>query len=148
MAWLLVNAVKSRLTGYERTIVFVELGSGEGYLVIERILAALISNRNVLPAAILSKLTDWVKAYTGSPEEPRLQMMLRLIRLQQLDRSRWFPGRGIDISEAPGAGIDINESDRAVSTRQSPRDAIRQVSPRQRSRTDSPSRAGTAQTGS
>ena len=36
MAWLLVDAVESCLTGYERTIVFVELGCGESYLAIER----------------------------------------------------------------------------------------------------------------
>ena len=60
MAWLLVDAVKSCLTGYERTIVFVELGCGESYLVIKRILTALLSTRIALPVAILSKLTSWL----------------------------------------------------------------------------------------
>jgi hypothetical protein len=84
MAWLLVDAVDSRLTGYERTIIFVELGGGESYLVIERILTALMSTRMALPVAILSKLTGWLNSYAGSPEEPRLRMMLAVIRLQ------WF----------------------------------------------------------
>lgn len=83
MAWLLVDAVKSRLTGYERTVVFVELGCGESYLVIKRILTFLMSNRMTLPAATLSRVTDWLNGYAGSPEEPRLRMMLDVIRLQQ-----------------------------------------------------------------
>ncbi len=83
MAWLLVDAVKSCLTGYERTIVFVELGCGESILAITRILTALISTRTALPVAILSKLTGWLNGYAGSPEEPQLRMMLGVLRLQQ-----------------------------------------------------------------
>jgi hypothetical protein len=51
MAWLLVDAVESRLTGYERTLVFIELVCGEGYLVITRILTVLLSTGMVLPEA-------------------------------------------------------------------------------------------------
>jgi hypothetical protein len=83
MAWLLVDAVKSRLTGDERTVVFVELGCGESYLVIKRILAALLATQMTLPEAILSKLTRWLNGYAGSPEEPQLRMMLDVIRLQR-----------------------------------------------------------------
>jgi hypothetical protein len=85
MAWLLVDAVKSCLTGYERTLVFVELGCGESYLVIKRILTALLSTPMALPVAILSKLTGWLNGYAGSPEEPPLRMMLAVIRLQQFE---------------------------------------------------------------
>jgi hypothetical protein len=83
MAWLVVDAVKSCLTDYERTMVFIELGCGESYLAIKRILAVLLSNRMTLPVAILSKLTGWLNGYAGSPEEPQLRMMLAVIRLQQ-----------------------------------------------------------------
>ncbi|WP_244897587.1 hypothetical protein [Mycobacterium alsense] len=85
MAWSLVDAVKSRLTGYERTIVFVELGCGETYLVIKRILTALLSNPMTLPVAVFAKLTGWLDGYAGSPEEPQLRTMLTAIRLQQLE---------------------------------------------------------------
>ena len=85
MAWLLVDAVNSCLTGYERTVVFVELGCGESYLVIKRILTALLSTRTALPVAILSKLTGWLNGYAGSPEEPQLRMMLAVLRLQQFE---------------------------------------------------------------
>jgi hypothetical protein len=85
MAWLLVDAVKSSLTGYERTIAFVELGSGESHLVIKRILSALLSTGMALPTAILSKLASWLNGYAGSPEEPQLRMILAVIRLQQCE---------------------------------------------------------------
>ena len=85
MAWLLVDAVESCLTGYERTVFFVELGCGDSNLAITRILTALISTRTALPVAILSKLTGWLNAYGGSPEEPQLRMMLDVIRLQQFE---------------------------------------------------------------
>jgi hypothetical protein len=85
MAWLLVDAVKSCLTGYERTTVFVELGCGESYLAIKRILTALLSTRMALPVAILSKLNGWLDGYAGSQEEPQLRMMLAVIRLQQFE---------------------------------------------------------------
>jgi hypothetical protein len=83
MAWLLVDAVESCLTGYERAVVFVELGSGESYLVIRHILTALLSTGMALPEAIIPKLTGWLNGYAGSPEEPQLRMMLAVIRLQQ-----------------------------------------------------------------
>jgi hypothetical protein len=83
MAWLLVDAAKSCLTGYERTIVFVELGCGESYLAIKRILTAVMSTRMALPVAILSMLSSWLNSYAGSPEEPELRMMLAVLRLQQ-----------------------------------------------------------------
>ena len=57
--------------------------AAKAYLVIERILTALLSTRMALPEAILSKLTGWLNGYAGSPEEPQLRMMLAVIRLQQ-----------------------------------------------------------------
>lgn len=100
MAWLLVDAVKSCLTGYERTIVFVELGCGESYLVIKRILTALLSTRMALSVAILSKLTGWLDGYAGSPEEPQLRMMLAVIRLQQFEAVEVGPARAIGLESS------------------------------------------------
>ena len=85
MAWLLVDAVNSSLTGYDRTTVFVELGGGECYLVIAHILVALMSSQVTLPVAILAKLTLWLNGYAGCSEEPRLRVMLDVLRLQQCE---------------------------------------------------------------
>jgi hypothetical protein len=83
MAWLLVDAADVCLTGYERTMTFVELGSGENHLAIERMLTVVISSRMTLPVAIFDRLTRWLAGYAGSPEEPQLRTMLAEIRAQQ-----------------------------------------------------------------
>jgi len=85
MAWLLVDAVEACLTGYQRMIVFVELGCGESYLAIKRILTNLLSTGMTLPEPIISKLTGWLNGYAGSPEEPQLRVMLAVLRLQQFE---------------------------------------------------------------
>ena len=50
MAWMLADAANVCLTGYQRTMTFVELGSGENHLAITRILNAVMSRRMTLPA--------------------------------------------------------------------------------------------------
>ncbi|MCV7395026.1 tryptophanase [Mycobacterium paraseoulense] len=89
MAWTLVDTVGSCLTGYERSSAFVELGCGESYLVIKRILTALLSTRMALPATLLSKLTGWLNGYAGNPDQPQLRMMIDVIRLQQSEAGGW-----------------------------------------------------------
>ncbi len=73
------------LTGHERTMTFVELGSGENHLAIERILNAVMSSRMTLPVAIFDRLTRWLDGYAGSPEEPQLRTMLAEVRAQQFE---------------------------------------------------------------
>lgn len=76
MAWLLAEAAQACLADYERTIMFVELGSGEHHLAIERNLRAVVSSGTVLSETTLSTLTHWLDGYAGSTEEPRLRTML------------------------------------------------------------------------
>src|SRR3954447_16309525 len=80
MAWLLADAADVCLTGYERTMTFVELGSGEDHLAIERMLNAVMSSRMTLPSAVFDRLTRWLDSYAGGPEEPQLRTMLAEIR--------------------------------------------------------------------
>ncbi|MGV9801741.1 tryptophanase [Mycobacterium sp. NPDC003449] len=84
MAWLLAIAADACLTGYERTMTFVELGCGEHYLAIERILAAIRSSRMAMSMTILDRLSRWLDGYAGGPEEPRLRTILVQIRAQQV----------------------------------------------------------------
>jgi hypothetical protein len=85
MAWLLVDAADVCLTGYERTMTFVELGSGENHLAIDRMLNAVVSSRMTLPVAVFDGLTRWLDGYAGSPEEPQLRTMLAEIQAQQFE---------------------------------------------------------------
>jgi hypothetical protein len=65
-------------------MTFVELGCGENFLAIERILTMVLSSKKALPVAIFDRLAGWLDAYIGSPEEPRLRALLAEIRAQQL----------------------------------------------------------------
>lgn len=83
MGWLLVIAADACLKGDERTMTFVELGCGETYLAIGRVLGAVMSSRTALPVAILDRLAHWLDSCTGTREEPRLRAMLGEIRAHQ-----------------------------------------------------------------
>ena len=75
MAWLLADTTDC-LVSVERSRLFVELGCGEHYLAIERILKGLVSEQVALPYAVLAKLTHWLNGHAGSPEEPCLRELV------------------------------------------------------------------------
>jgi hypothetical protein len=83
MAWMLADAADTCLMGHERTMTFVELGSREHHLAIERILNAVVSTRMALPLAIFDRVTRWLDGYVGSPEEPHLRSLAADVRAQQ-----------------------------------------------------------------
>jgi hypothetical protein len=85
MAWMLADAADTCLMGHERTMTFVELGSREHHLAIERILNAVVSTRMALPLAIFDRLTRWLDGYVGSPEEPHLRSLAADVRAQQVE---------------------------------------------------------------
>jgi hypothetical protein len=85
VAWMLADAADVGLTGYERTMAFVELGAGEDHLAIERILNVFLSRPMTLPAAVFDRLARWLDGYAGSSEEPRLRTMLAEIWDQQFE---------------------------------------------------------------
>ena len=82
MAWMLADAADVCLTGHERTMTFVELGSSENHLAIERILNAVMSSQMTLPAARPSarppSLTDiGASAGARAPQSRHVRHMLR-----------------------------------------------------------------------
>ena len=85
VAWMLADAANACLTGHERAMTFVELGCGEDHLAIERILDAVISNRMMLPVAVLDRLTRWLDGYAGSPEELQLRTIVANVRAQRFE---------------------------------------------------------------
>jgi len=83
MAWLLAIAADRCLKGHERTMTFVELGSGEYQRAIERIMVAVGTFRMALPTAVFDKLGNWLDGYVGSFDEPRLRTLLAEVRTLQ-----------------------------------------------------------------
>ncbi|WP_396929232.1 tryptophanase [Mycolicibacterium sp.] len=88
---MLADAVNAHLIGHERRMVFVELGCGEEYLAIKRILTAVLSGRMPMPVVILDTVTRWLDGYSGNPEEPPLRTVLAEIRAQQSVRVEAYP---------------------------------------------------------
>ena len=111
MAWMLADAANVCLTGYQRTMTFVELGSGENHLAIERILNAVMSRRMTLPAAVFDRLTRWLDGYAGSPEEPQLRTMLAEVRAQQFAlislRTEQAECGDVGHTGAPACGVSV-----------------------------------------
>lgn len=111
MAWMLADAADVCLTGYERTMTFVELGSGETHLAIPRILNAVVSRRMTLPAAVFDTLTHWLDGYASSPEEPQLRTVLAEIRAQQFTlisvRSEQADRGDVGHTGAPACGVSV-----------------------------------------
>lgn len=83
MAWWLAEAAGEVLVGHERTMTFVELGCGEYFLAIVRIINAASSRSTTLPVVIFDRLDGWLDGYVGSPEEPHLRARLARIRQRQ-----------------------------------------------------------------
>jgi hypothetical protein len=108
MAWSLADAADVCLAGYERTMTFVELGSGESHLAIERMLNVVISSRMTLPVAVFDRLTRWLAGYAGSPEEPQLRTMLAVIRAKHFER--------VPLRTQQGQCGDVRRSGAASST--------------------------------
>jgi len=83
MAWMLAIAADRSLSGHERTLTFVELGSGEHLLAIERILTEVRVDGMSLPMVIFDELNRWLRGYAGSTAELRLRGLLADIRSGQ-----------------------------------------------------------------
>ncbi len=76
VTWQLADAASPCLTGYERTVTFVELGCGENHLAAERILAVVVGQGFPLPAALLKTLTTWLDRHVGMERACRLKALL------------------------------------------------------------------------
>lgn len=75
-AWELAAAARPCLTDDQRMMVFIEIGSGEGYLAIQRILNAVVRAEFALPGTMVSRLNRWLDAYSGNPDEHRLRDLI------------------------------------------------------------------------
>lgn len=86
MAWLLADAAGGNLIGHERTLLFVELGSGEHLLAIERVLDVVMCCRPMLSPEVFGMLTTWLDGRVGSLEEARLRGKVAVILAHQILR--------------------------------------------------------------
>jgi hypothetical protein len=76
LAWQLAELVAGRLSAVERSATFGELGAGESYRVIVKLLEASVQARVSVPHEVLATLHEWLESYRGSGDEPRLRALL------------------------------------------------------------------------
>lgn len=76
IAWVLAEVARPCLSDHQRTLSFVELGSGENHLGIERILTQVAHARFALPTDLVARLHRWLDCYAGSATEHRLRALL------------------------------------------------------------------------
>ena len=76
LAWQLVELVAGRLGVVERSSIFAELGAGESYRGIVKLLETSVQARVSVPPEVLATLHEWLESYRGSGDEPRLRALL------------------------------------------------------------------------
>ena len=82
LAWRLAGAAVICYDGDDRTVVYTELGAGETFSVIGRILAIAVRKRCPLPAELVGALTRWLDGYTGHEGEPAIRRLLARVDRQ------------------------------------------------------------------
>ena len=79
LAWELADAVSPLLTDRDRSRFYAAIGSGESYTAIDTALQTMARQRTPISSELITKLTDWLGAYTHSADAPRLRRLLRTI---------------------------------------------------------------------
>jgi hypothetical protein len=81
LAWRLADTLAGDLPAAERPAIFLELGCGQYWDAITRMLSAAVRDELVVPHALLSALCRWLNGYVGNVDEPAARALLRRLRL-------------------------------------------------------------------
>ncbi|WP_067975966.1 hypothetical protein [Mycolicibacter icosiumassiliensis] len=76
LAWRLADEIATTLTDQDKVTVYTELGAGELWHVITRLLSSALHSELALPADLIAELTAWLDKHIGSPEEPLVRNLL------------------------------------------------------------------------
>jgi hypothetical protein len=75
----LPDAISPLLDDHDRHQLYATIGSGDSSTGIETALQTMRHQSWPLPHALISKLNDWLYAYTHSDDAPRLHELIRSI---------------------------------------------------------------------
>jgi hypothetical protein len=76
LAWELAAVVDPVLTEADRAAIFTKIGAGETYGAIGHLLSSAQLLTSALQTDLLIRACDWLNAYAGSDEEPRLRAVI------------------------------------------------------------------------
>src|SRR5262245_58500442 len=94
LAWLLADATRPCLNRHERQMAYIDLGSGDELLAIERILHAVIAAGYELPPALITLVEGWIERYRGSGFEPTLDALVGRLARESVSGSVAIPING------------------------------------------------------
>jgi hypothetical protein len=79
LAWWLADVVADDLSAAARTAVYLELGGGQYWESITRMLSAAVEHELTVPGVLLSELSRWLDGYLGNVDEPAARTLLTLL---------------------------------------------------------------------
>ncbi len=84
LAWRLVSELAPALSADDSTAVYVELGAGETWFAVHRLLDIAVHNKLSLPAGLIADLLIWLDGYAGRTEEPLVRGLLSRVRVHPI----------------------------------------------------------------
>jgi hypothetical protein len=76
LAWRLADELTAGLTEPDKTAVYVELGAGDIWPAITRMLTIAVHTDLALPADLINEFAVWLDKYVGGIEEPLIRDLL------------------------------------------------------------------------
>jgi hypothetical protein len=95
LAWLLADELTVSFGHDDHTAVYVELGAGEIWPAITRMLTIAVRDELSLPAGLVTEFTVWLDKYVGGIEEPLIRDLLARVPSRRGDSTA--------VSNPPGA---------------------------------------------
>jgi hypothetical protein len=80
LAWELADAISPLLADRDPDQLYATIGSGESYTAINTVLQTMAHQSSLIPPELITKLTNWLDAYTHSDDAPRLHELLHAIK--------------------------------------------------------------------
>jgi hypothetical protein len=81
LAWALAKAEAPRLRRADRNRIYAEIGAGETYSAIVRLLTTAARGSLPLPLELIGEIRRWLFGYIGTPDEPRLRRLVDDLQL-------------------------------------------------------------------
>jgi hypothetical protein len=80
LAWELADVISPLLADRDRAQLYATIGSGESYTAIDTVLQTMAHQSLPIATELVIKLTNWLDAYPGNNDAPRLRELLHAIK--------------------------------------------------------------------
>jgi hypothetical protein len=88
LAWALAQAESPQLRRADRNRIYAEIGAGETFSAISRLLTNAANRGFPLPMDLIWELRRWVNGYTGTRQGVRLRRLLDGVQAAKIEQPR------------------------------------------------------------